>query len=96
MSKADSKYKTYMLVNYTDVWIDEEGNAGVNDCCVEFNDLQISDDATDKEILDYLKEIGFLFTSDMRRLIVEDMGEFIEIYQRKGYIPLCSLREVVA
>lgn len=90
-------YTRYMLQNYFDVWGNADDGWEVNDQCTEFDDLQISDDATDKDILEYLKGIGFLATSDMRKLVVEDCGNgFIEIYERKGMKPLCGLREVVA
>lgn len=85
----------WKLVNYFDVWGDEEGGWQVNDLCVEFDDLNITDDATDKDILEYLRQIGFLSTSDMRRLYLEDMGDMIEIYQRKDNYPLGRLERVV-
>lgn len=88
--------RTYALINYFDVWGNAKDGWEVNDMCTEFEDLQITDDATDKDILEYLVQIGFLTTSDRRRLVVEDLGgQNIEIYQRKGMKPLCSLREVI-
>ena len=88
--------RTYALINYFDVWGNEKDGWEINDKCTEFEDLQITDDATDKDILEYLVQIGFLSTSDRRRLVVEDLGgQNIEIYQRKGMKPLCSLREVI-
>lgn len=88
------KYTRYMLLNYFDVWDTEDGWE-VNNQCVEFNDLHITDDATEKEICEYLKQIGFLNTSDMRRLYVEDTSAGIEIFERKGMKPLCRLQEVI-
>ena len=84
--------QTYSLVNYFDVWTDEEGGWQVNNSQVEFRDLVILDDATDKDILKYLKQIGFLKTDDMRRLVIESYGDFIEICLRKNMKPICSLR----
>lgn len=95
MSKTN--VKRYELINYFDVWGNAKDGWEVNNQCVEFDDLYLTDDITDKEILDYLKETGYLSTSDMRRIVVENWGDgFIEIYQRKGMVPLYSLREVVA
>lgn len=91
----DIGVRTYALINYFDVWGNEKDGWDINDCCVEFDDLQIADDATPKDICEYLRKIGFLTSSDMRRLTVEDMGEMIEIYEKKTMKPLCSLREVV-
>ena len=84
----------WKLVNYFDVWGDEEGGWQVNNLCTEFDDLNITDDATDKDILDYLKNIGFLTTSDRRRVYLADMGDMIEIYQRKDNYPLGRLERV--
>lgn len=84
----------WKLVNYFDVWGDKEGGWQVNNLCIEFDDLNITDDATDKDILDYLKKIGFLTTSDRRRVYLDDMGDMIEIYQRKDNYPLGRLERV--
>ena len=85
-------HQTYSLVNYFDILGNERDGWEVNNQCVEFDDLVITDDATNKEILTYLKQIGFLSTDDKRRLVVEDLGDLIEIYQRKGMMPICGLR----
>ena len=82
----------YSLINYFDVWGNAEEGWIVNDQCVEFDDLVITDDATDKDILNYLKEIGFLATSDRRRVGVEEYAmDQIEIYEVKGHRPICAL-----
>lgn len=86
---------TYRLVNYFDVWGNEKDGYEVNNLCVEFNDLQITDDATDKDILNYLRDIGFLNTSDRRRVRLVDFGEMIEIEQVKGFYPLGRLERVM-
>ena len=91
----DIGIRTYALINYFDVWGNAKDGWEVNNACVEFDDLQITDDATHKDILNYLKDINFLSTSDMRRLVVDDWGSVLEIYERKGMKPLCSLREVI-
>jgi hypothetical protein len=82
----------YQLINYFDVWGNAKDGWEVNNQCVEFEDLYIMSNATDKDVLNYLKSIGFLTTSDMRKLVVKDSGDWIEIYERKGMKPLCSLR----
>lgn len=89
------KAKTYSLINYFDVWGSEEGWE-VNDACTEFTDIQIADDATDQDIIDYLYSIEFFNTNDIEKFIVEDLGNgWIEIYQKYDGKPLCSLRENV-
>lgn len=87
-----SNVARYSLINYFDVWGNEKEGWEVNNQCEEFNDLVISLDATEKEILNYLKSIGFLSTSDRRRVAIEDLGEDMEIVQKKGWKPLGVLR----
>lgn len=82
--------KTWSLINYFDVLGNAKDGYEVNDQCIEFADLVIADDATDKDILNYLKKIGFLTTSDMRKLMIEDLGDHIEISKKDGY-PICGL-----
>lgn len=81
----------YALVNYFDVWGNEKDGWQVNDSRVE-GTVVINEYASDKEILTGLKGIGFLTTDDRRRLTIEILGEWIEVCQRKGMKPLCSLR----
>ena len=89
--KTTDEYTRYSLVNYFDVWYDEEGWQ-INNSCTEFNDLWLANDLTNKQIAEALVSVGFLTTSDMRKLVIEYTGEFIEIYQRKQMMPIASLR----
>lgn len=83
----------YDLINYFDVWKDIDGSWTVNNLCIEEKELYISDTCTDKEILQFLVTIGFLATSDRRKVYLEDLGNnFIEIYQKKDNIPLGRLQ----
>ena len=74
----------YELINYFDVWGNAEDGWEVNNQCVEFRDLIITEDASDKDILNYLVDIGFLATSDMRKLLVDNNGDMIEIFEKKS------------
>lgn len=85
---------SYTLINYFDVWGNEKDGWEVNNQCVEFEDLNLADDVTDKEICEYLKANGYLNTSDMRRLEVVDYGEVMEICERKGHKPLYALQMI--
>jgi len=81
----------YTLINYFDVWGNKDDGWEVNDQCIEADDIVIADDATPKEICEYLKSIKMLATSDMRRLEVIDWGDLIEINERKSGRPLFGL-----
>ena len=86
--------RKYKLINYFDVWGNEKDGYEVNNLCTEADDLWIDDDSTLKEIAKFLVQIGFLVTSDMRKLHFEDDGTYIEIYQKKGMYPLGRLEEI--
>lgn len=88
--KTTDEYTRYSLVNYFDVWYGEDGWQ-VNNLCTELNDLWLANDLTRKQIAEALVSVGFLTTSDMRKLTIEYEGEFIEIYQKKQMMPIASL-----
>ena len=81
----------YDLIHYFDVWGNPKDGWEVNNQCVEANDLHIEPDCTDKEILNFLVTIGFLTTSDMRRVRLENLGDAMEIYAVKGNMPIGAL-----
>lgn len=81
----------YDIINYTDVWGNPTDGWEVNDVEHLNKCVTINDDDTDKQILEKLVSIGFLATSDMRRVMLEDFGSDIEIYQVKGHRPLGML-----
>ena len=39
-------------------------------------------------------DIGFLATSDMRKLLVENNGDMIEIFEKKSMKPICRLQQI--
>ena len=91
----DNTYSKWQLVDYTDVWGNEKDGWEINDWDIVEKEIVISDYATDKEIINYLNAIGYLGSNDMRRIAVEDLGDFIEIEQRKYMKPLYSLRRIL-
>lgn len=91
----DDTYSKWQLIDYVDVWGNAINGWEINDWDVVEKEIVISDYATDKEIVKYLNAIGYLSSCDLRKLAVEDLGDFIEIYQRKYMKPLYSLRRVI-
>ncbi len=90
-----AKARKYRLVNYFDVWGNAKDGWEVNNQCIEFDDLWITDDTTEKEILKYLMDIHFLSTCDRRRVRIDDYAmDVMEIYAVKGHMPLGSLQVV--
>ena len=83
----------YTLVNYFDVWGNEKEGYEINNLCNEVEGITITDDATEKDILKYLVQIGFLTTSDRRKVRIDTNDwDMMEIYAVKGNYPIGSLR----
>lgn len=84
----------WQLIDYFDVWGNAKDGWEVNNLCVVEENIWLDDSVTNKEILKYLEEIGYLSTSDMRKLVIEDWCDILEICRRKDRMPLYSLRRV--
>ena len=83
----------YTLVNYFDVWGNEKEGYEINNLCNEVEGITITEDATEKDILKYLVQIGFLITSDRRKVRIDTAdGDMMEIYAVKNNYPIGSLR----
>lgn len=93
----------WRLVNYIDVWGNVNNGWEVNNVCIEFEDLVISEDATDEDLINYLKEIEFFSTEASTYTIdVIDSGDIIEFensgkpYKEYEGCPLCRLERVLS
>lgn len=86
----------YALVNYFDILGNKQDGYEINNCCVEETGITIADDATEKDILKYLVQIGFLTSSDRRRVRIDTTDwDRMEIYAVKGNYPIGSLTKFV-
>lgn len=56
----NEQFHRYELIDYFDVWGNVSDGWEVNNQCVLFRELQISDKATDKEIISCLVDIKFI------------------------------------
>lgn len=86
----------YKLIDYFDVWFNEEEGYWVNDLCTYTEGITITDDASDEEIFDYLKNtLGYERIQGIEFKDVSfDGDEFIiELTTTvNGYMyPLCRL-----
>ena len=90
--------KYYELVDYFDVWGNEEDGWEVNDQAVwaknGADDIYLSADTTDIELIDYLKGIGYLDDDVKESDLYIDWGDgdFIEIFKADDMMPICCLR----
>ena len=81
----------YTLINYFDVCGNKQDGYEINNQCIEFDDWYISDDSTKKDILNYLVKAGYLKTSDMRKVNIDDYGNYMEVFQVKNHIPIFGI-----
>lgn len=85
-----SSYTKYRLIDYFDVWGNEEDGFEVNNlACIEEN-IIISDDSTNEDIINYLFKICYLNTNDCSLFEVENNWDMIEISLKNGF-PVCRL-----
>ena len=94
MKKATyTTFSSYELWDYIGVWGNPKDEYEVDNSTPLFYDLKIADDATEKEILNFLVSIGFLLTSDRRRVRIDDSTyvDRMEIYEVKGKYPIGCL-----
>ena len=83
---------TWQLVNYFDVWGNNEDGFWVNNSCIEFSDLYISEDSTNQDIINYLIEIGFLNEGiKTEDLFIDNSGDYIEFFVAENLYPICRL-----
>lgn len=87
--------KPVKLINYFDVWGNKKDGWEVNNMCTE-SEFELHEDVTDKEILQSLKNVGFMKTTTrMTQLVFEDLHDFgVEIYQKKDMQPICRVEFV--
>lgn len=85
--------QTYSLINYFDVWGNADDGYEVNNLCVEFDDLCITPEMSNNDIIDYLVAVGFLSSNDHNDYFVDSIdGDFIEIFAIDDMYPLCRLQ----
>lgn len=90
--KMNESYGVYDLINYFDVWGNEEDGWEVNDASRDETDLYIDDDLTAEELVDYLiDQVGFLSPAARGKVEVWDAGDNIEFSDAETGEPLCGL-----
>ena len=81
----------YDLINYFDVWGNEEDGFEVNDQSIFMRNVVVSDSANDTELVELVKSLGFFNdTACTRSIEVIDWGHMIEFQERKTSMPLCA------
>lgn len=93
---TEPKVNHYKLVDYFDVWGNEEDGWEVNDLTTVEDDIVIAEDSTDEEIIDFLIQIEYLKPEARENVHLESYdNEMIEIVQTKDDYPIGRLEMIV-
>lgn len=80
------------LVDYFDVWGNEDDGWEVNNQCVIMDDIVLDEEAVNDDIVSFLIMCGYLKQgTDVEDLIIDWEDSFIELYQKEDGRPLCCL-----
>lgn len=77
--------KKYTLIDYIDIWSDEEGNYSVNDVMRHDDFLEV---ASDDEIITALVKKGYLLENVEYSIMASD-EYFMEVWHKD--MPICAL-----
>lgn len=90
---TDVKGRQYKLVDYFDVWGNAEDGWEVNNLCTVEENIFISDDSTNAELISLLKNINYLGNeATIENVRVEWINEtFCELFQTYNEMPLGRL-----
>lgn len=80
--------KKYTLIDYIDIWSDEEGNYSINDVMKHDDFLEVADNASDDEIITALVKKGYLRENVGYSIMASD-EYFMEVWHED--IPICAL-----
>ena len=80
--------KKYTLIDYVDIWSDEEGNYLVNDVMRYDDFLEVADNASDDEIITALVKKGYLRNGIEYSILASD-EYFMEVWHEN--MPICAL-----
>lgn len=79
----------YKLIDYYDVLGNEEEGYEVNNLCTCVTGIEIADDATDTDIINYLKSINFLSEKATTETVeLEGDNFYIELTEKETGYPL--------
>lgn len=82
----------YKLIDYYDVLGNKEDGYEVNDVYTRITGVEITDNTTDEDIINYLKSINFLIESATTETIEIDGDDFcIELTEKETGYPLGRL-----
>ena len=86
----------YKLIDYFDVWGNAEDGWEVNNLITVEEEIYISEDTTDEELINYLINIGYLRKNVNEENITIESSDntFIELFQTYDMLPLGRLEAI--
>ena len=92
---TEPKVNHYKLIDYFDVWGNATDGWEVNDLTTVEDDIVITEDSTDEEIIDFLVRIDYLKPEVKELVYLESYdNEMIEIVQTKDDYPIGRLEMI--
>ena len=84
----------FELIDYYDVWGNSADGWEVNNLATVERDIVIPDDVSERDIMEFLKRIGYFAKHVRLNMLAFEVFEsdMIEISRRRDGRPLCSLR----
>ena len=93
---TEPKVNHYKLIDYFDVWGNAEDGWEVNDLTTVEDDIVITEDSSDEDIIDFLIQIEYLKPEAKELVHLESYdNEMIEIVQTKDDYPIGRLEMMV-
>lgn len=93
---TEPKVNHYKLIDYFDVWGNATDGWEVNDLTTVEDDIVITEDSTDEEIVDFLVRIDYLKPEVKELVYLESYdNEMIEIIARENDYPIGRLEMIV-
>lgn len=93
---TEPKVNHYKLIDYFDVWGNATDGWEVNDLTTVEDDIVITEDSTDEEIIDFLVRIDYLKPEVKELVYLESYdNEMIEIIARENDYPIGRLEMIV-
>lgn len=92
---TEPKVNHYKLIDYFDVWGNAEDGWEVNDLTTVEDDIVITEDSSDEDIIDFLIQIEYLKPEAKELVHLESYdNEMIEIVQTKDDYPIGRLEMI--
>lgn len=83
--------RKFDLYDYFDVYGNQEDGWEINNLICIKKGINVSDDATDDEIIDYMIKIGWLDEDARDKVYIIDQGELLEFNVKENDMPLGRL-----